>query len=179
MKKYTRKDDADIESAITFLVEKINEHNSNPKPLILNSLRVGLRLYEKGESKKVVIAGLLHDLQEDTNCTNKDIESKFGKELAEFIDIFDYDEDVHYKKRWTKAVARMTKWGSDAAILKLVDIHDNLHHLTFSIDGQEAVEGIVWRHDLVRDAFKELLHNDPDYQQYVKDLEEKKKEIIK
>lgn len=178
MKIRIREENTEIESAITFLVEKINEHNTNPKPLILHSLRVGLRLYEKGESKKVVIGGLLHDLQEDTNCTNKDIENKFGVELAQFVDIFDYDDDtIHYTVRWEKSIGRMVKYGRDAAIVKIVDIHDNLHYLPIVVNGKEITKGIFWRHELVRDAFKDLLSEDHDYKEFVLNLKENKKKL--
>jgi len=58
----------EFETAIVFLIQKIKEHCYNEKPLILHSIRVGLRLVELNEAKDVVIAGFLHDLLEDTDC---------------------------------------------------------------------------------------------------------------
>ena len=173
-----REEDRAIESAITFMVEKINECNRNPKPLILHSVRVGLRLYAKEESTNIVIAGLLHDLVEDTNCTEADIEKKFGKELSQFVSVFNYDDPkMFFKERWTAAIEKMLAIGRDAAILKLVDIHDNLRYLGLMNKKKEIVEGLLWRYSLVRDSFKEILRDDEDYQLYCRDLEAQEKMI--
>ena len=169
-----REEDALIESAITFLVEKINEQNTNPKPLILHSVRVGLRLYEKGESTEIVIAGLLHDLLEDTKCIEEDIEKKFGKDVLNFVQVFNYDDPTtHYKERWTQAVGRMKEMGRDAAIVKLVDIRDNLHYLQIVFPDVEKTRGLFWRHNLVKNVFADILRDDEDYRAYVQELEAK------
>ncbi len=166
-----RDEDAAIESAVSFMVEKINESNTNPKPLILHSLRVGLRLYEKGESKKIVIAGLLHDLLEDTKCTEDEIEKRFSKELLDFVQVFNFDNPAkHYKDRWTDAIERMKEIGRDAAIVKIVDILDNLNFLPIVYSDIEKTRGIFWRHNLVKTAFAEILRDDEDYKTYVQDL---------
>lgn len=167
-----RDEDAAIESAISFMVEKINESNTNPKPLILHSLRVGLRLYEKDESKKIVIAGLLHDLLEDTKCTEEEIAEQFGNNLLDFLQVFNFDDPVvHYKERWTGAIARMKEIGRDAAIVKIVDILDNLHFLPIVYPDVEKTRGLFWRHNLVKTEFAEVLKDDEDYQTYTRDLE--------
>lgn len=169
-----RKEDALIESAISFMVEKINEYNTNPKPLILHCLRVGLRLYEKGESTKIVIAGLLHDLLEDTKCTEIQIEKKFGKDLLDFVRVFNYDDPaVHYRERWTAAIDRMKAIGRDAAVIKIVDIADNLRYLQIVFPDVEKTRGLFWRHNLVKNSFADLLRDDEDYQVYARELKTK------
>lgn len=174
-----RKEDAQIESAITFMVEKINKYNRNPKPLILHSLRVGLRLYEKGESTKIVIAGLLHDLLEDTKCTEQEIEKAFGTDMLRFVSVFNFDDPyMRYEKRWTVAVQKMLEIGRDAAIVKLVDIHDNLRSLGLQGKDEEMTKGFIWRHELIRNSFKTILQDDADYQAYRVDLEQMEKALV-
>jgi len=174
MKIRSRDEDARIEFAISFMVEKINEFNSNPKPLILHSLRVGLRLYQKGEPEKIVVAGLLHDLLEDTHCAEEDIEQKFGKDMLDFVSVFNYDDpNMHYQERWTKAIGRMKAIGRDAAVIKTVDILDNLRYLPLVYRDAEKMRGLLWRHNLVKREFKDLLADDEDYQSYVRELEAK------
>lgn len=58
---YSPRVQKEIEAAIVFMVQKIKEKCYNEKPLILHSIRVGMRLMELGASKEVVIAGVLHD----------------------------------------------------------------------------------------------------------------------
>jgi len=68
----------EIERAIIFMIQKIQERCYNEKPLILHSIKVGLRLLEQNKEKEVVIAGFLHDLIEDTDCKIKEIKEEFG-----------------------------------------------------------------------------------------------------
>ena len=56
----------EIEHAIIFMIQKIRERCYNEKPLILHSIRVGLKLMGQKEEKEAVVAGFLHDLIEDT-----------------------------------------------------------------------------------------------------------------
>ena len=54
-------------------------------PYISHPFAVGLVLERLGYEEDVVIAGILHDVIEDTNFTIRDIESKFGKKVAKFV----------------------------------------------------------------------------------------------
>lgn len=79
------KEQIKIEKAIIMLVYCVIRKCRNPKPVILHSLRVGLKLQELNQSKEVVIAGILHDLIEDTNCKISQIKKKFGSKVAKLV----------------------------------------------------------------------------------------------
>src|SRR6185369_3846628 len=53
---------------------------------IVHSLSVAKILAEIGMDEKTIVAGVLHDVPEDTECTHEDIEKKFGKEVAYLVD---------------------------------------------------------------------------------------------
>jgi GTP diphosphokinase / guanosine-3',5'-bis(diphosphate) 3'-diphosphatase len=53
---------------------------------IQHSLGTALNLAKIGMGSKTIAAGLLHDVPEDTEMTNQEIEKKFGPEIAELVD---------------------------------------------------------------------------------------------
>lgn len=75
---YSKEDQELIQKAISFLVENFNKSGNNNKPVILHSIRLAMRLYDKGKKASVVVGALLHDLLEDTQVTLSNITSKFG-----------------------------------------------------------------------------------------------------
>ena len=74
MQIHPRKIDQQMEKAITMLAHCVNEECRNEKPLILHGIRIGFKLAELEEPEEVVVAGILHDVVEDTNCKIEEIE---------------------------------------------------------------------------------------------------------
>lgn len=56
------------------------------EPYIIHPLSVAAILVGLGMDTESVMAGLLHDVVEDTECTVKDLENKFGKDVALLVD---------------------------------------------------------------------------------------------
>ena len=52
------------------------------RPYIIHPLSVAAILVGLGMDSQSVMAGLLHDVVEDTDCTLEDIQKQFGKEVA-------------------------------------------------------------------------------------------------
>ena len=149
----TQKDNQEIEKAILFIVNKITEHCSNEKPLILHSLRVGFKLMELGEKKEVVISGLLHDLLEDTNCKKEEIEKEFGNEVTKLVLACTFDKDIKdYKERWRVSLANINKAGRQAFIIKLMDQMDNLPYYILILDKIKK-EQLIWKHKYFIECF--------------------------
>ncbi len=73
--------DKEIEEAIEFLVLAVHRSGKNSKPVILNSIRVGLHLHNLNYGKNTVIAALLHGVIEDTDVEIEEVKSKFGEEV--------------------------------------------------------------------------------------------------
>ncbi len=53
---------------------------------IIHSLHVAKNLAEIGMDEKTIVAGLLHDVPEDTTVTLEEVEKKFGSEVALLVD---------------------------------------------------------------------------------------------
>jgi len=155
-----------IESAIVFLVQKVTEHNSNPKPLILHCIRVGMKLYDARESMEVVVAMLLHDLLEDTQCTPQEIEERFGSRVLQLVDALTFDDAIDdYQIRWKGPLAKMVAIGRDACIMKTVDMHDNLLYLGL-FGPKTSYEHTLWKHQFVLKSFMPILADNSLFRAY-------------
>jgi (p)ppGpp synthase/HD superfamily hydrolase len=71
-----------IEDAIGFLVDAFRVTGKNPKPVIFRSIRVGMRLFDS--DTETVVAGIRHDIVEDTVVTMDDVGSRFGDRHERF-----------------------------------------------------------------------------------------------
>jgi GTP pyrophosphokinase len=92
--------DFDIEQAIKFLADSMPTEGLT-KPTLLHSVRVGLRLYSDNYSKELIIAGLLHDLVEDTAITIDDVKEKFGERVAKLVELNTKNSEIQDKKERT------------------------------------------------------------------------------
>ena len=54
-------------------------------PYITHPAAVGLILTRAGMDEEVIIAGILHDVIEDTDKTHADIAASFGKRVADLV----------------------------------------------------------------------------------------------
>jgi (p)ppGpp synthase/HD superfamily hydrolase len=118
--------DRDFEQALRFLSEKMPDANNLPKPTLLHSTRVGIYLHNHGYNSSICIAGLLHDLVEDSDVSLDDIEQSFGKEVAVLVDANTKDEELPEGKTYEELLKKCIESGEDASIVKAADIIDNL-----------------------------------------------------
>ncbi len=70
----------------------------------------------------MVIAGVLHDFIEDTDCTAGQIEQEFGKRVADLVLALTQEGIEDYKERWNVLLDKIKKIGQDAMIIKVVDM---------------------------------------------------------
>lgn len=117
-----------IEAAMVFLV-KAFEGVKTDKPTVLHSIRVGLRLLEHGFQTDVVVAGLLHDVLEDTTYTLDDIAKTFGPGVAGLVEVNTKNSDiVEQHERREELIKRCCEASSDALAIKVTDIYDNFRY---------------------------------------------------
>ena len=99
-------------------------------------MHVGLHLYILNMSKKVIIAGLLHDIIEDTEADYDVVEAKFGTEVADLIDGLtklsplkyqNYKRHIPSLRKFFVAVAKDVR----VIIIKLCDRLHNLQTLHY------------------------------------------------
>lgn len=132
-------EDEEIERAIRYLVHSFESSGENPKPVILHSTRVGMNLYDREYEKRIVIAGLLHDLLEDTDVTSEEIRSKFGTDVAEIVEATSFNDNIDdYLERCYDIYKRCFELGRSAVVVKAADILDNSDY--YSLGDSEELQ---------------------------------------
>jgi len=134
-----------LEQAITFLVEMFQQSGNNPKPVILHSIRVALHLYDQDYPDEIVIAAVLHDLVEDSDCTIAAIEQNFGQEVAELVAANTFDATMADKTEYNREMlARCKAYGKMALLIKAADILDNSRYWHLLTD-KELSRWLLWK----------------------------------
>ena len=137
--------DHKLERAITFLVTTFQQSGNNPKPVILHSIRVALFLYEYQYPEETIIAGVLHDLVEDTDCTILEIEENFGREVAQLVEANTFNSKIADKTEQNREMfSRCQAKGKMALLIKAADILDNSHYWHLLTD-KELSQWLVWK----------------------------------
>lgn len=171
-KIYTKEQLDQFEKAIDFLVNQVQNFCRNEKPVILHSIRVGVRLLDNREDQTIIIVGFLHDLIEDTNCRIEEIQDRFGKEAADLVQVLTFDRTItDYKERWNKEVPKIIKAGRKAMIIKVADSMDNLPYYILIPDDKKREE-VLWKHNLIVNSFEKYLGQEKIFQEYKKAVQQ-------
>lgn len=97
------------------------------EPYIVHPIRVAKKALELNLSQEIVIAGLLHDVIEDTDSTFQEIYNIFGGDIVIIVKNLTSDEDMIKtlgKNDYLKF--KMKNMDEESFILKLIDRLDNI-----------------------------------------------------
>lgn len=84
--KYIRKT-PDIERAVAFTIEKHHgQFRRSGEPYVVHPILVCVFVAYLGGDESMVIAGLLHDVVEDTSCSTEEVKEMFGEEVGHLVD---------------------------------------------------------------------------------------------
>jgi guanosine-3',5'-bis(diphosphate) 3'-pyrophosphohydrolase len=124
--KYKKEIDQELETAVVFLVDNFTKSGHNSKPVIFHSIKVAMYLYDLDYGKEMVIAGLLHDVVEDTDITISDVNEKFGEKVARMVDGLSFKSGIESKVEQYKEMFERTKeGGKDLLLIKCADVFQN------------------------------------------------------
>ena len=109
-----------------------NQKRESGEPYIVHPLNVCMNLAILNADGASLCAGLLHDVVEDTDVTLKEIEEKFGKEVAILVDGVTKISNLHYntKDEATNANIRrlINSLNTDVRII-IIKLCDRLHNI--------------------------------------------------
>ena len=167
--------DIEIENAINFLVKNIIATGNNPKPVILHSIRVGMSLLKLNYPKEVIIAGILHDIIEDSLVNSNMVFEKFGSRIAELVLGNSFNKNIeNLEDRYKDLFSRCLLRGRSALIVKTADIYDNLSFFIYAAknfeDGMDNYDYLLDKGKYFAAVAKIKVGSEPIYKMMVERL---------
>lgn len=128
-------DDQFLTSVLLFATEKHKTQirKFNAEPYINHPIRVSKIVNEFTLDKLVIATALLHDTIEDTDTNREEIETNFGKEVADMV--YDLTNDPVELKRLGKSeylLQKLNQLSSLTLLVKLADRLDNVSDLSMN-----------------------------------------------
>lgn len=115
----------------------------NRIPYIIHPLSVMEILIRNNAKEEVVIAGILHDVVEDTNYTLDDINEKFGDEVAKLVECAsELEKNLPWEQRKQHTIDFL-QTVKDKDILYLI-CADKLHNVTSMKADYEKIGDELW-----------------------------------
>lgn len=170
-------DQFEIQRAIKFLTDHILDLDGQQiplktdKPLLMHCLRVGMTLYEHNYDLPLVIAGILHDINEDAGVSFDRIEQSFGTQVRDLVHALTYDQSIpEGPERIQDAHERKRAGGREAIIVSIADHLANLPYIHFVSDPVTHNNLIKKHQDFLHNFCQELTH-EPIYAVYNQQLD--------
>lgn len=135
--------------AVLFTMRKhANQTRRDGSPYIAHPLRVAESLRSIGgiEDMDVILAGLMHDLIEDTDCEWATIARRFGKRVADLVAVLSGDMRLPKPQRRQEVVERIRSASDEAKAVRLADRLDNLADMKGFSESRRA--------EYIRDSWK-------------------------
>ena len=110
-----------------------DQKRSSGEPYIIHPLSVAAILVDLGMDTQSVVAGLLHDVVEDTECTLEEIVQEFGQEAALLIDGVTKLDKIPFSSREEEQAENLRKMlmamAQDIRVI-IIKFADRMHNLS-------------------------------------------------
>ena len=97
--------------------------------MIFHPFTVGMILQRENMDEDTVIAGILHDVDEDTKYTIEDIENIFGKSVKDKISEVTENKALEWKERKKEAIEKVRNASFEGKMIESADKINNLESL--------------------------------------------------
>jgi len=111
--------------------------DSSRTPYISHPAAVGYILLQAGAPENVVIAGILHDIIEDTEYGYDDIKERFGEEVAGLVREVSEDTSLTYDARKDGYLDQLAGDSSEACLISAADLLANNIDMQTNFDNGE------------------------------------------
>ena len=119
-----------ILSAISFAARKHHGQmrKDNETPYVSHPFRVAITISQifGFHDPEIITAAVLHDTLEDTTTNFEDITKKFGRKIAQWVELFSKDDTMEESERELVYMKQLASSPREVKLIKLADIHDNL-----------------------------------------------------
>ena len=97
--------------------------------MIFHPFTVGMILKDADMSEDCVIAGILHDVVEDTKYTINNIKKEFGDNVAKIVEEVTEDKSLPWEERKEKAINKIKTASFEGKMVECADKINNLETL--------------------------------------------------
>lgn len=105
------------------------------RPYIIHPLTVGYILQNAGYSEDVVIAGMLHDVVEDTVYTAEDIQELFGERVAQLVLGVTEDKTIRdWMERNNAYIENLKNTDDETMAISAADVLDNRQSILWNLE---------------------------------------------
>lgn len=120
----------DTDRALSFIEDVYRSRLRRGGKTVEHPIAVGRLLREDGQPEQLVLAGLLHDVLEDTAVVPEELRERFGPEVARLVQALTQDESLDTLAERKAALRRqILDAGPDAATIALADKAAKLEQL--------------------------------------------------
>lgn len=144
-------------------------------PYIVHPMEVALIVSVMTDDPEVIAAAYLHDVIEDAGVTYEELKEKFGKRVADLVQVESEDKSKTWHERKQTTINRMKQAPREAKLIAFGDKLSNLRstsadYLMMGDDiwqkfNEKRKEMHGWYYGSLREAFKEL-EEYPYYHEY-------------
>ncbi|MCX8164179.1 MAG: bifunctional (p)ppGpp synthetase/guanosine-3',5'-bis(diphosphate) 3'-pyrophosphohydrolase [Aquificaceae bacterium] len=131
--KVVGEENKSIKKALEFIEKRhAGQYRKSGEPYVSHLIEVALSLAELGMDKNTIIAGLLHDVLEDTNTSYEELKELFGKEVAYIVEGVTKLGKIPFKDLQTQKAENYRKlilaFSKDLRVI-FVKLADRLHNM--------------------------------------------------
>ena len=144
-------------------------------PYIAHPVHVSIILMRHGFAEDLAIAGLLHDVVEDTDTSLALIAAEFGDQVARLVEAVSETKSVDgaelpWEQRKEEKLAHLRTAGPDVAALKAADAIHNLRSIIADLENvgqllwarfKRGPEPTLWYYEEILIAVRDWLGNHP------------------
>ncbi|MBU1046198.1 HD domain-containing protein [Patescibacteria group bacterium] len=149
---------------IAIIKHKDQKRKNDGFPYIIHPFMVANKLAQHGFGDKVIAAGLVHDVLEDSDTSRSELVKDLGEDVVSIIDAISEDMDLEWEIR-KEQYAKDLKEASVET--KAVSVADKIHNMgnmleTYKKEGEDlwkkfgrGKEKKIWFEELVLQALKD------------------------
>ncbi len=104
-------------------------------PYISHPLAVGMLLQGAGATEDLVIAGILHDVLEDTRASREELKKLFGEPVLRLVEALSEKKTIaNWKRRKQLYIDGIAEHGPETMMVSAADKYHNLHSMRIDHD---------------------------------------------